>query len=148
MNDPLGELGQIRGHLLPEHGQTLPGRAGEHHHMHAIHAEGTARGGAPTVFQHRAPTGQIGLLEVVGRHGAPGLGKVVPDALLTLGVKLQRKSKGPRHHLFGQVVAGGPQSPGGDEDVCPASGNLHRLGQAGGVVPHHGGVVDVEAQPR
>ena len=48
-------------------------------------------------------------------------------------------------HL-GQVVAGGPQAAGGDEDIRPVAGDVHRLADPLRVVPHHGVIVDVDPQ--
>ena len=51
----------------------------------------------------------------------------------------------PGHGLFGQVVAGGPQSPGGDEDVAAAESLPDRLFQPAGVIPNGGAVEHVNA---
>ena len=131
---------------VAEHHLTLPGRAGEHEHVGATGLEGHPRGGAPVVVQHGAPFGDHGLLEVVlGDRGAP-LGKPFPDPLGGGFVVHQFLPEGLGHRHLGQVVAGGPQAPGGDEDVRPVPGDVHCLADPLGVVPHHGVVVDVDPQ--
>ena len=59
------------------------------------------------------------------------------------------EGQGPASHpgygLFGQVVAGGAQPPGGDEDVAAAESLLNRLFQPAGVVPYSGAVEHVNA---
>ena len=61
-------------------------------------------------------------------------------------VKLQGEAEGVGQGLFGEVVAGGAQAASGDEDVGAALGDVHSGAEAFGVVPHHGVIVDVDAQ--
>ena len=63
-------------------------------------------------------------------------------------MKDQLFSKGLGDGHFGQVVAGRSQAAGGDEDIRPVPGNVHRLADPLGVVPHDGVIVDVDAQLR
>ena len=55
-------------------------------------------------------------------------------------------SEGFADGLFGEVVVGGTQAAGGDEDVRPAAGDVQRLPEAVGVIAHHGVPEDVDAQ--
>ena len=48
--------------------------------------------------------------------------------------------------LFGEVVVGGAQAAGGDDDVGPLFGQSHRLLGPLEVVPHHGVPKDVQPQ--
>ena len=50
--------------------------------------------------------------------------------------------------LLGQVVGGGPQAPCHNQQAAAGDGRLHRMAQALHIVPHHGGVQQVDAQPR
>lgn len=117
---------------------------------HPVRLEGHAGGGAPVVVQHRAPLGQHGLLVVVLRHGAAGVEplKVGLDAAGGGRVEHQLFAEALGQHVFGQIVAGGAQAAGGNENVRPAFGQLHRGTQPLGVVAHHRVVVDVDAQGR
>ena len=92
-----------------------------------------------------AALGQPGLLKIVFRYLPTGFGEVVPDGVGALGVEHQRPAEGFGQHLLGQVVAGGPQAAGGDDDVRPAPGQLHRRPEPLGVVPYHGVVIDIDA---
>ena len=87
-----------------------------------------------------------GLLKVVFRQGASGAPGVVLDALQRFLVIDQLFPKNLGQDVFGQVVTGGAQAAGGDDDIGPAPGQLHRLPGPLGVVPHHGVPVDVQAQ--
>ena len=48
--------------------------------------------------------------------------------------------------LLGQIVAGGAEAPGGDEDVRPGPGRLQGLPQPLGIVSHRGVPAHVDAQ--
>ena len=54
--------------------------------------------------------------------------------------------KGGADGLLGEVVVGGAQAAGGDEDVRPAAGNVQRLPETAGVVAHDGVPEDVDPQ--
>ena len=127
-NDPVGQALQVGDHPVGEHGPALPGRAGEHDDPHPVRLEGHAGGGAPVVVQNRAPLGQHGLLVVVLRHGAAGVEplKVGLDAAGGGRVEHQLFAEALGQHVFGQIVAGGAQAAGGNKNVRPAFGQLHR----------------------
>ena len=131
-----------------EHGAALIGGTGEHDDPDAVGLKGAARGGAPVVGEDGAALGQVGLLEVVVRHGTAGVEplEVIPDPLGGRLVIHQLLAKALGQHVLGQVVAGGSQAAGGDDDVGPALGHLHRRLQPLGIVPHHDVVVHVDAQ--
>ena len=105
--------------------------------MDAVRLEGTAGSGAPVVDQNGAPLGDQGLLEVVFRQGTSGDPGIVLDTLQRFLVIDQLFPKRLGQDVFGQVVTGGAQAAGGDDDVGPAPGQFHRLPGALGVVPHH-----------
>ena len=58
----------------------------------------------------------------------------------------QGHAEGFTDDVLGQVVIGGAQAPGGDDEVGPVPGGLHSLPQPGGVVPHHALPIDADAQ--
>ena len=113
--------------------------------MAAVRLENAPRRSAPVVWENDAPIGEHGLLEVILRHGSSMeiLFKIVPDALRALLVEHQLFAKGRRQRLLGEVVAGGAQAPGGDDDVRPAFCDVHRPAQPLRVVSDHRLVVDV-----
>ena len=135
---------------MGEHGPALPGGAGEHDDPYPLRLKGAAGGGAPVVCKDGAALRQHGLLEVVLRHGPVGVEalEVAADALGRGLVKDQLPPEDLGQSLLGEVVAGGPQAAGGDEDVGPPPGDLHSGAEPGGIVPHHRVVVDVDAQLR
>ena len=145
---PVGQAFQVGHHPVGEHGLTLPGRAGEHDHADAAGLKGHAGGGAPVVVQHRAPLGEHGLLVVVLRHGPAGVEplEVGLDAAGGGLMEHQRFAEALRQHVLGEVVAGGAQAAGGDDNVRPGAGQLHGGAEPLGVVAHHRVVVDVDAQ--
>ena len=130
-----------------QHGHHLVGRAGEHQHMDAVGFEGTAGGGAHGIVEHHAPLREHSLLAVVVRHGGVKVFFVeVRDVREDLRVEHQRLAAGGADGLLGEVVVGGAQAAGGDEDVRPVPGGVHRLAQASGVVSHHCVPEDVDTQ--
>ena len=129
-----------------EHHLALPRRAGEHDHVDPVGCKGHAGGGAPVVVQHGGPLRDHGLLVVVLGDGPAHGGEAVPDAL---GARLMVKelpAKGLGQGDLGQVIAGGAEAAGGDENIRPFFGDVHRLPHPVGVVPHDGVVKDVDAQ--
>ena len=98
-----------------------PGGARQHDDGGARPAPRHSPGGAPVVVQHRAAL--RGAWPAAGcflRHGPlrVGLGKIGLDPV-------GRRAHGTpcqslRQHVLGQIVAGGPQPPGGDDQVGPA----------------------------
>ena len=69
-----------------------------------------------------------------------------PDVLQNVRVEHQGAFKGGADGLLGQIVIGGAQTAGGDEDVRPAAGDVQRLLEPLGVVSHHRVPEDVDAQ--
>ena len=63
-------------------------------------------------------------------------------------MKDQGQAKGGGQGLLGEIVTGGPQAPGGDDDVGPVLGDVHGGAEPGGIIPHHSVVVDVDANGR
>ena len=147
-DDPVGQLPQIGDRPVGKHGPALPGRAGEHDHVDPVRLKGHAGGGAPVVVQHGAPLGEHGLLVVVLRHGpaAVELAEVVLDAPGGGRVEHQAFAEAPASTFLVRSSQVGPRPPGGDEDVRPGPGQLHRRPQPVRIVPHHRVVVYVDAQ--
>ncbi len=145
-DDPLGQGQQVGLRPVLEHGPALAGGAREHDDVDPIRFKGAAGGGAPVVGQDGAPLGEHGLLEVVVRHGPADTIKIGADALRRTLVKDQLLAKGLGQHVFGQIVAGGPQASGGDDDVRPLFGQGHRFLGPLEVIPHHGVPKDVQPQ--
>ena len=98
------------------------------------------------VEKGRAALGQPGLTEVVLRHFSADGGKKGPDLFRLRRVEHQGKPKGGGQGLFGQIIVGGTEAAGGDQDIRPAPGNLHRLPQTGGIIPDGAVPADVDAQ--
>ena len=145
-DDTVGQVLQIGDRPVAEHHLTLPGRAGEHEHVDSVGLEGHAGGSAPVVLQHGAALREHGLLEIIFGHGPLHLEEAVPDALGRGLVEEESLAEGLRQGHLGQVVAGGAQTAGGDDDVGTGPGNFHRLADPLGVIPHHRVVEDVDAQ--
>ena len=145
-DDPVGEGGQVGHGPVLEHVPALPGRARQHENVDPVLAEGAARGGAHRVVEDGAAHRQHGLLAVVLRHGPARPGEVGPNGLQDVRVELELSAEGLADGLLGQVVVGGAQAPGGDDDVRPAAGDVQGVRQALGVVPHHRVVVDGDPQ--
>ena len=142
----LGQGQQIGLCTVLEHGPALAGGAGEHNHMASLCLKGAAGGGAPVVFQNGAALGQHGLLKVVVGHRPAGALEIGADPLRRTLVKDQLLAKGLSQHIFREVVAGGAQAAGGDDDIRPPLGQGHRLLRPLEIVPHHGVPVDVQPQ--
>ena len=133
---------QIRQRPLPEHGCTLPGRAGQHDDMTAIGLKGAAGGRAPVVHQYGAALRQHGLLFIVGSHLWPHA--LFQPRQLHL-VHLQRTAEYLGHRFLGQIIGRRAQTAGGDEDVGAAFGGFQRRTQAVGVIPYHRLPIDIKA---
>ena len=63
-------------------------------------------------------------------------------------MQLHRQAEIGGHRLFAQIVIGGAQAPGGNHNVVVGEGDLQRLLEALGIVPHHRRPVDVDPQFR
>ena len=140
----LREAAQIGKAVGTEHGHALVGRPRQHQDDLALPLKGAAGGRAPEVVEDRRPLGDQRLLEIVWGKGPVGM-DVVVEALPLAPALHQGQAEGLGQDLLGQVVAGRPQTAGGDQDIRPALGDLHAVPQAAGVVPHHGLVADVDA---
>ena len=57
----------------------------------------------------------------------------------------QLQAEALRQDLFGQVVAGGAKTSRCDDDVRAGFGDLHAGAEPLGVIPHHGVILDVNA---
>ena len=143
---PFREPFQVGDGPVAEHHLTLPGRAREHQHVDAVGLHGYPGGGAPVVVQDGGPLWDHGLLEIVFRDRPPHGGEPVPNPLGRGLVVHQGPAKGLGHGNFGEVVTGGAQPPGGDENVRPLASNVHCLADPLRVVSHHGVIVDVDPQ--
>ena len=117
--------------------------------MDAASLKPAAGGGAPVVLEGDTALGKPCLLVVVFRH-VPVLWvelfEVSPHPPGGLLVVDQLLSKALRQNGFGQIVTGGAKPAGGDDDIGPLPGNFHRPAKPGRVVPHHGMVINVDAQ--
>ncbi len=85
-------------------------------------------------------------MEVVVRHRPAGALEIGADALSRPLVEDQLLAEGLGQHVFGEIVAGGAQAAGGDDDVGPLFGQSHRLLGPLEVVPHHGVPEDIQPQ--
>ena len=137
---------EIGDHPGLQHEAHLPGRAGQLDHRGAVRDEGEAGRGAVKVGENGAALRQHGLAQVVFRHYPVFLSEEGPDLLRLLLMQLERHAENFADDVLGQVVVGGAQAPGGDDEVGPVPGRLHGLPQPGGVVPHHALPIDADAQ--
>ena len=146
-DDLVGQAPQIRRGATAEHGLALKGRAGQHQHMDAAALKGAAGGGAHGIVEHGAAHRQIRLPAVVLRHlpveRFPVKG---PQIFHHIGMAFQRQAEHLADSLLGEIVIGGAEAAGGDDDIRPLPGDLQRLPETDGVVTHHGVPVNADAQ--
>ncbi len=128
----------------------------EVHHL-AGHA-GQGDDGAPLVLDDKgrrrahgvlhgdAALGQVGLAPIVVAHARAKAGEKGLDLGQQLGVEGEGPAGGAGHRLAGDVVHGGAQPAGGDDQVGAEQGLLQRLGDAHLVVAHRGAEIEVDAQ--
>ncbi len=95
-------------------------------------------------MKDRAALGQEGLPVGVGGEAAAGPDVLVQAPLLRL-VYHEGQAEAIRQHLLGQIVAGGAEAAGGDDNVGAGFGDLHARPQALGVIAHDSVVLDVDA---
>ena len=146
-DDLMTEALQIALSLPGEDALQLMGRAREHQDVDAAGLKGTAGSRPGGVGQDRAVFRQPRLPEVVLRHGDVHRGlKKAADVGLDLRVVDQLPSKALRHHLLCEVVIGGAQAAGGEEDVRPSPGGFQHGAQPLRIVPYHRVVADADAQ--
>ena len=126
-----------------EHGVALLGRAGDHDDDLPVLFKGAARRGAPVVVKHRAALRQHGLLKVIGGD-LPAQIDILIQAPVLVFIPHQLKTKGLRQDLLCQIVTGGAQSAGGDDDIRPLLCHLHAV-QPPGIIPHYGVVAHIDA---
>ena len=143
----LRELAQIRQRALAEHGVALLGRAGDHDDDLAVLLKAAAGRGAAVVVKHRAALREHGLREIiVGELLAVADIVVQPLALgLVLG-ELEAESLGK--DLLCEVVTGGAEAAGRDDDVRAALSRLNTLTQPLRVIADDGVVLHVYADLR
>ncbi len=146
-DDVSGQAPEIGLRAPVQHGLHLVGGTGQHQHMDAAAFKGAAGGGAHRVVEHRAALRQKGLLGIVFRHGHME-GRLIKGTDLLQNVRMEHQglSEGGADGLLGEIVIGGPQPAGGDEDVCPGPGQVQGLAQPAGVVAYHRVPVDINAQ--
>ena len=84
-----------------------------------------------TIFRYQRLT--VG----VGSQAAPCPDIFVEALLLTLTLH-KLFAEGLGQDLLGQIVAGGAEAAGGDEDIGALFCDLHALAQPLGIIAHHG----------
>ena len=114
--------------------------------MDAVGLKSAAGCGAHRIVEYGTAIRQLRLLEVVGGHLHVDVFlekdfQVVKNVL----VQYQGLAEGFADSLLGQVVIGGAQAAGGDDDVGPLPGDVQSVFQALGVVAHDGVPEDVDA---
>ena len=70
------------------------------------------------------------------------------DAVQRLLIHHQLPAKKGGDRLLAQIVIGGAETAGGDDDVRPRKSKLQRLPQALRVISYHALVIDVDPQSR
>ena len=145
-DDSVGELREDGPHAVLEQGPDLPRGPGQHDDAHAAALKIAAGGGAPVVAQRRGALGQPDLLEIVRRElRVAALFEHAAQPGLLLRVELQLHAEGLGQRGLGEVVAGGAQAAGGDDEVGAVLGAAHRLYDAARVVTHDRLPVHVDA---
>ena len=145
-NDLAGKAPEVGDGVVLQHGPHLKGRAGQHQHVDAPGFKGAAGSGAHRVVENGAVCRKLRLLAVVFRHGQMNIPREIsPDGFQHILPQHQGLAEGLADGLLGQVVIGGTQASGGEDDVRPLPGNFQSLSQPGGIVPHHGVPEHVDA---
>ena len=145
-DDLAGEAAEIGNGAAAQHGQHLKGRARQHEHMDAAAFKGAAGGRAHGIVEHGAARRQLRLLDIVFRHDhVDVVFKKRPNGVQNVRVKHQGLVKGGADGLLRQVVVGGAQAAGGDDDIRPPAGDVQGLTQPLRVIPHHRVPKDVDA---
>ena len=114
--------------------------------MDAIGLKGTAGSRAPVVGQNRTLFGYQCLLKIVLRQRAAGGLAIGLDALQRFLIIDQLLAESLGQYIFGQVITGGTQAAGGDDNIRPLPSQFHRLLGALGIISHHSVPVDIEPQ--
>ena len=135
---------QIGHHALFEHGPALLGRARQHDDDFAVLFKGTPGSRPACVVEDRAALRQHGLLGVVLGVFVPG-GDIVIEGFVFLFIPLQLQAEGLCQRVLGQVIAGGAQPAGGDDDVRPLLRYFNALLKPAGVVAHHRVIEHIDA---
>ena len=145
-DDLVGQRPEVGDHMALQHGQHLEGRTGQHQHMDAVGFKSAAGSGAHGIVEYSAALRQFRLLDVVLWHLPVGVPlKKGPDAIQNVLVEHQRLAEGLADGLLRQVIIGGPQAAGGDDDVRPLPGNVQSLLQPLGVISYHGVPEDIDS---
>ena len=135
---------QIGHHALFEHCPALFGRARQHDDDLAVLFKGTPGSRPACVVEDRAALRQHGLLGVVLGVFVPG-GDIVIEGFIFLFIPLQLQAEGLCQRVLGQVIAGGAQPAGGDDDVRPLLRYFNALLKPAGVVAHHRVIEHIDA---
>ena len=102
--------------------------------MDAAGLKGYSGGGAPIVGEDGTALGEHGLLVVVFCDGAAQGFEIRLNAAGGFLVADEFFSKTLGQDVFGQIVAGGAQAPGGNDDVrsgfCQLYGRFQEIGRA------------------
>ena len=144
--NPAAALQKKGDDVMVEHGGHFPGRAGEHNGGFAVLLDGTAGGGAVGIGENDGAFRHHGLFFVVLRHVDVELFMKFDDALEGLLVHLEFSPEISGNGLFGQVVVGGAQPPGGDDDVGAGKSEGEAFFEPFRVVAHHRLVVHSNTQ--
>ena len=138
--------GQIGGQLTVEHVLQLAGRAGEYGDGVVVVLDDAAGGRAAEVGHDDAAGGEVGLFDVVGGHFAADAGHVGDDRVETGLMELHGKVEVFGDHFLGEIVLGGAETAGGDDDVGAAQGFAQRFADTAGIVADDDVTVERHAQ--
>ncbi len=139
---------QIGTDLLQKHRFHFRRRAGQEEEDFPICLHCDPRGGAIFVLEHGRALRYHCLFAVVFAHGPAGAGKIGCHPVISLLVPAKLFAQGRGGGLLGNIVVGGTESTGHNQQVAAGKCQGDRLFQPLGVVPHHRLMVNAEPQGR
>ncbi len=140
------QSGQAGCHLHLPHALQLGGGAGHGHDDRAVLLHPPAGGRTAGVGDGLGGGDEHRLLDVALGEAEAASGEEGAQPLLRLRIHVHLLAQGEGDRLTRQVVLGGAEAAGDEDEVGPLAGAADGLGQAAQVVAHLGDVVQVDAQ--
>ena len=129
---------QIRRHIVVEHGDHFPRRAGQHHHTLPIPLHGAAGRGSVVVRKHGAAAGEHRLLPVVFGHFPPGGTEIFLNAVPAFFVQLLRQIQRGTDGFFCQIIRRRAETARQHHQIAAAQGGFQHLLQTVAVIADRG----------
>ncbi len=111
-----------------------------------VRVEELAGGAAVGVVEDLGAFEHVGLLGVVGRHDDAAGGEALVEAGEEIGVAMEREAEGGGDGLAGEVVLGGAEAAGEEDDVGAVEGGAGGVGEVLEVVADDGFEGDGDAE--